>query len=57
MKKVNFQRLVATIIILLVVFIDIPSVFKDFLIILLSFAFFISTFNVIKKKKIEENVL
>lgn len=57
MKKETFQRLVATIMIVMVIFIDIPSVFKDFIMIILSLLFFFSTLNIIKKKKEEENIL
>lgn len=53
MSKTTFQRLIATIMIIIVIFIDIPSVFKDFLMIILSLLFFFSTFNFIKAKKKE----
>ncbi len=53
MSKTTFQRLVATIMIVIVIFIDVPSVFKDFLMIILSLLFFFSTFNFIKLRKKE----
>jgi uncharacterized membrane protein len=53
MSKTAFQRLIATIMLIVVVFIDVPSVFKDILMILLSIVFFFSTFNFIKTKKQE----
>ncbi|MBP9766096.1 MAG: hypothetical protein KBD12_02640 [Candidatus Pacebacteria bacterium] len=57
MKKETFQRLISAIMIFIVIFIDIPSVFKDLLIIILSLVFLFSTFNFLKKKKEEENSL
>lgn len=51
MTKKFFQRLLLTIIILLIIFIHVPSIFKDTLIILFSLALFLSTFDVYPKKK------
>lgn len=55
MSKITFQRLIATIMVIIVIFIHVPSVFKDVLMILLSLAFFFSTFNLIKAKKEESS--
>ena len=57
MSKITFQRIVATLMILIVIFIDIPSTFKDVLMILLSLVFFFSTFNFIKTKKEESSII
>lgn len=57
MSKITFQRLIATLMIIMVIFIDIPSVFKDILMIFLSLAFFFSTFDFIKRKKIDSQNL
>ncbi len=56
MSKIPFQRLIATIMLIVVIFIDVPSVFKDILMILLSLVFFFSTFNFIKSKKESSNL-
>jgi L-asparagine transporter-like permease len=58
MSKNLFQRLLALLFVLIVIFIDIPSVFKDLLIIILSIALFLSTYNILKrKKKTKEGIL
>ncbi|MFO0744036.1 MAG: hypothetical protein U0469_03245 [Candidatus Paceibacterota bacterium] len=58
MTKRFFQRLLLTIIVLLAIFIHVPNIFKDALIILLSAALFLSTFDVYpKKKQRTENVV
>ncbi|MDQ1282188.1 MAG: hypothetical protein QG630_539 [Patescibacteria group bacterium] len=57
MSKIAFQRLIATIMLIVVIFIDVPSVFKDVLIIILSVVFFFSTFNFIKSKRKESTNL
>lgn len=46
MSKRLFQRLLAALFIVLVLFIDIPGIFKDALIIILSISLFISTFDI-----------
>lgn len=57
MTKKFFQRTLLTIIILLVIFIDVLSIFKETLIILFSLALFLSTFDVYPKKKNREEHL
>lgn len=57
MSKTTFQRLIATIMIIVIIFIDIPSVFKDLLVIIFSLIFFFSTFNFIKTKREDSSIL
>ena len=51
MSKIFFQRLVLIVLFLIAILIDIPSVFKDIINIILFILLFISTFNISKKKK------
>jgi hypothetical protein len=51
MSKTTFQRLIAWAVIFLVIFIDVPSVFKDIILIFLSLVFFFSTFNFLRLKR------
>lgn len=50
MTKNIFQRLLALFIILLVWLINIPSIFKDGILILLAITLFISTFDIYKRR-------
>ena len=51
MSKKFFQRLILTLIILVVLFIHVLSIFKDVLIILFVLFLFLSTFDIYPKKK------
>ncbi|MEI6352355.1 MAG: hypothetical protein WCO35_00230 [Candidatus Nomurabacteria bacterium] len=51
MTKKFFQRSILTLIILLTMFIHVPSIFKDTLIILFVLFLFLSTFDIYPKKK------
>lgn len=51
MSKRFFQRLIAILFIVLVLFIDIPQVFKEVIIIVFSIALFLSTFDIRRNKR------
>lgn len=52
MSKRFFQRLIAILIIVFILFIDIASVFKDVFFIILSIALFLSTFDIRRNKRV-----
>lgn len=51
MSKRFFQRLIAVLFIVIILFIDIPSVFKETIIIVLSLGLFLSTFDIRSRNK------
>ncbi len=55
MSKKNFQRLASAFIIIIVLFIHIPSIFKDISLIVISVAIFLSTYLYYPKTKSEDN--
>lgn len=51
MSKRFFQRLIAILFIILVLFIDLPSVLKEVIIIVFAVALFLSTFDIRRNKR------
>lgn len=51
MSKRFFQRLIAVLFIVLILFIDIANVYKEVIIIVFSLALFLSTFNIRRPKR------
>jgi len=51
MSKRFFQRLIAVLIIVLVLFVDVAGVFKDAIMIVFSVALFLSTFDIRRNKR------
>lgn len=57
MTKKNFQRLAAIFIIVLVLFIHVPSIFKDIVLIIIAIGVFLSTYLSSSNIKNTENVI
>lgn len=52
MNRTIFQRLVAIIFVALILFINVPTVFKEVVMVLLSIGLFLSTFTGVKRDRV-----